>query len=235
MLYNIYCDESCHLENDRQQAMVLGAIWCKQENVKTIFNEIRAIKVNHGQSPRFNIKWNAISPSGLAFYTELINYFFSKPSLHFRGLVIPDKTLLDHDHHKQTHDDFYYKMYFDMLKVIFARSNQYSIYLDIKDTRSQEKVIKLTEVLRSSQYDFSSNIIQKVQQVRSHEVELVQLTDLLIGAISYINRGLNTSTAKLAILDLIRNLSGYSLTRTTLYKEEKFNLFIWDGARYRNA
>lgn len=23
--YNIYCDESCHLENDRQQAMVLGA------------------------------------------------------------------------------------------------------------------------------------------------------------------------------------------------------------------
>ncbi len=28
---NIYCNESCHLENDHQQAMVLGAIWCPIE------------------------------------------------------------------------------------------------------------------------------------------------------------------------------------------------------------
>ena len=27
-VFNIYCDESCHLEHDRQQVMVLGAIWC---------------------------------------------------------------------------------------------------------------------------------------------------------------------------------------------------------------
>ena len=26
--YNIYCDESCHLRNDGQKAMVLGALWC---------------------------------------------------------------------------------------------------------------------------------------------------------------------------------------------------------------
>jgi len=25
--YNIYCDESCHLEHDRQGAMVLDALW----------------------------------------------------------------------------------------------------------------------------------------------------------------------------------------------------------------
>ncbi len=25
---NIYCDESCHLPNDGQRAMVLGALWC---------------------------------------------------------------------------------------------------------------------------------------------------------------------------------------------------------------
>ena len=29
--YNVYCDESCHLENDGQKAMVLGAIWCPLE------------------------------------------------------------------------------------------------------------------------------------------------------------------------------------------------------------
>ena len=26
--YNIYCDESCHLENDDKPVMLLGAIWC---------------------------------------------------------------------------------------------------------------------------------------------------------------------------------------------------------------
>ena len=26
--FNVYCDESCHLENDHQKAMVLGAVWC---------------------------------------------------------------------------------------------------------------------------------------------------------------------------------------------------------------
>ncbi len=27
-VFNIYCDESCHLEHDREKVMVLGAVWC---------------------------------------------------------------------------------------------------------------------------------------------------------------------------------------------------------------
>jgi hypothetical protein len=27
-VFNVYCDESCHLEHDRQKVMVLGAIGC---------------------------------------------------------------------------------------------------------------------------------------------------------------------------------------------------------------
>ena len=27
-IYNIYCDESSHLENDRQKAMMLGVVFC---------------------------------------------------------------------------------------------------------------------------------------------------------------------------------------------------------------
>jgi len=26
--YNIYCDESCHLEHDGIPTMVIGAVWC---------------------------------------------------------------------------------------------------------------------------------------------------------------------------------------------------------------
>ena len=32
--FNIYCDESCHLENDGQKAMVLGAVWCPLDKTR---------------------------------------------------------------------------------------------------------------------------------------------------------------------------------------------------------
>lgn len=32
-VYNLYCDESCHLENDGQKAMVLGAVWCPDDKL----------------------------------------------------------------------------------------------------------------------------------------------------------------------------------------------------------
>jgi hypothetical protein len=46
--YNIYCDESCHLEHDRQQVMVLGAVWCPAENAHDVSVRIREIKASHG-------------------------------------------------------------------------------------------------------------------------------------------------------------------------------------------
>ena len=95
--------------------------------------------------------------------------------------------------------------------------------------RSQKKVEKLHEVLCNNHYDFNRQIIRNVQQVRSHEVELLTVADLLIGAVSYINRGLNQSEAKLKLIERIKERSGYSLTSSTLYREPKFNLFVWDG------
>lgn len=70
--------------------------------------------------------------------------------------------------------------------------------------------------------------MQKIQEVRSHEVELIQLSDLLIGAVSYINRGLQSNPTKLELIDLIKKKTGYSLTVSTFLKESKFNLFHWE-------
>ena len=43
-IYNIYCDESCHLENDHQPAMVLGTVWCPLAKVREISRRLREIK-----------------------------------------------------------------------------------------------------------------------------------------------------------------------------------------------
>ena len=226
-LYNIYCDESCHLEYDGEIAMTIGGIWCPQSKKDEIFHRIREIKEEHGLSKNFEIKWNKVSPGQLDFYMDVVNYFFDNSDLHFRVLVIPNKQELKHDLFSQTHDDFYYKMYFNMLKTLFEPGCGYNIYIDIKDTRGQRKVEKLHEVLCNNHYDFDRNLIRKVQQVRSEEVELVALADLLIGALSYIHRGKNTSEAKLRLIERIKARSGYNLTASTLYRENKFNIFVW--------
>jgi len=225
--HNIYCDESCHLPNDNSNIMVLGATWCPASKRREIFERIREIKTQHNLSRDFEIKWNKVSQSKIAFYFDLINYFFDDDDIHFRALVVPNKNDLDHERFNQDHDTFYYKMYFDLLKVILNPEHAYNIYIDIKDTKSQEKVVNLQDILRDNHYDYKKKIVKKIQQVHSHEVELLQLTDILIGAISYLHRGLNTSEGKLALINRIRNRSGYSLIQSTLYKESKFNLFIW--------
>ena len=227
-IFNVYCDESCHLEHDRQKAMVLGAIWCTLDKSREIAVRLREIKQKHSLAASFEVKWTKVSPAKLALYLDLIDYFFDDDDLHFRALIVPDKSKLRHDAIPgQDHDTWYYKMYFDMLKVIFRPDARYRVYLDIKDTRGAEKTAKLHEVLRNNMYDFSREVIERLQLVHSHEIEQLQLADLIIGAISYLNRDLKGNTAKQALIARIQERSGYSLLKTTLYKEDKLNLFHW--------
>ena len=235
-LFNIYCDESCHLLNDQSQVMVLGCVWCLRDRVTEISQRLREIKEQHGlvrhsdfgegREP-FELKWQKVSPAKLDYYVRVVDYFFDDDDLHFRGVVIPDKTILRHDDFTQDHETWYYKMCFTMLEPLIDPNQRYHIYLDIKDTRSEQKRAKLEEVLRNSRYDFNRQIIERVQQIRSHESELLQMADLLIGAIGYHNRELTTNAAKLAVIRRIQRRSNKSLRNTTWLREAKLNLLCW--------
>lgn len=243
---NIYCDESCHLLNDGNKIMAVGAVWCPTIRKKEIFERIKEIKLKHGLKPKFNknnqfhkpafeVKWTKVSKTKIEFYKELIDFFFDDDDLHFRILIVPDKTQLNHNSNEQTHDQFYYKMYFNMLKVILNPINGHNIFIDIKDTKSAEKVRNLHDVLSNNHYDYSKQIIKKIQQIRSHEVELIQLADLLIGAVAYVHRNLSESKAKLELIEKIKHRSKYSLLKSTLTQEPKFNIFIWNPQMKGNS
>ncbi|WP_270419930.1 DUF3800 domain-containing protein [Chryseobacterium indologenes] len=236
---NIYCDESCHLQNDKEPVMVIGAVYCPIEKKEEIFERLYSFKLKHNLIPKnkknvndnrtyYELKWNKVSKSKIEYYKDVINYFFDDDDLQFRVLVVSNKSAIDYEKFNHTHDTFYYKMYFGMLKAILNPENSHHIYIDIKDTRSKEKVHKLEQVLRNDKYDYSKEIIKKVQQVRSHEVEILQLADLLVGATAYVNRELSNSKAKNELINLIKHRSKYSLTKSTLLKERKFNVFIWE-------
>lgn len=227
-LINIYCDESCHLENDKSNVMVLGAVTCPDTEKRQIFDDIRKIKQDNGFHRDFEIKWTKVSDKKLDFYIDLVKYFLSNDKLGFRALIVPDKSKVQNQMFNQDWDSFYYKMYYQMLKGILNPRNTYNIFVDIKDTNGAIKRQKLLEVLNNLKNDAQFNKqlpINYIQAVRSHEIELIQLADLLIGAVCYVNRGLGTSESKLKIIELLKEETSYPLTATTFLNESKFNIF----------
>ena len=119
-------------------------------------------------------------------------------------------------------------MYFDLLKALVDERSVYRVFLDIKDTRGWLKVRKLKEVLRNNFHDFSGSIINTVQNMRSDESDLLQLADLLIGAVSYKNRGKTGSPGKLAIVRQLQTCSGITLKVTTSPDRLKVNILRWE-------
>lgn len=102
---NVYCDESCHIENDNIPAIAWGSIICEKHFVPELSKKIRNIKTDHGLGPDFEAKWIKISPAKKDFYLALIDLFLKDNRLRFRGLVTPDKKLLRHESFNQSHDE----------------------------------------------------------------------------------------------------------------------------------
>ena len=230
MKYIIYSDESCHLQHDDSNVMILGAMYCPAEKKKEIFQAIRDIKEKHGVSSRFEIKWTKVSESKIDFYLDLIEFFWDNPALFYRGLVCQNKEKLDHDKFNDgDYDLWYYKMYFLMLEPIIHPYNEYQILIDIKDTRGGKRIAKLHDVLCNNQYDFKKDVIKQIAQINSKDSEILQLADLFNGALSFHHRHLDeepfSNVGKKMLIDALRKKCNMDVR--TDRDAKKFNLFLW--------
>ena len=226
---NLYCDESCHLENDHQPVMILGTLRCPIDHARDVSVAVRALKREHGLADNFEIKWTKVSPAKTAFYRAVIDLFFADEQLAFRGLVVPNKETLRHSAFGQTHDEWYYKMYYLLLKPVLRSEGVFRAYLDIKDTGGGPKVRRLHDYLCAHLHDPEHEKLQTIQLVRSDEITCLQLADLIIGALAYVHRGLETNQGKLALIEEIRNRSGITLKYSTAPGRRKFDVFVWEA------
>lgn len=206
--------------------MVLGAIVCPTNRSREVAVRLREIRAKHHIRADFELKWTKVSPAQVEFYQEIIDYFFDDDDLNFRAVVAP-KQALDHERFYQSHDDWYYKMMFYLIRNVLPARDEAFIYLDKKDTHGKEKIYQLRNVIANAEFDFNRNNIRRLQIVESHHVGLLQLADLLIGAVNYANRNDTSSKAKLHLINRIRERSKVSLTQTTLPSELKMNIFRW--------
>ena len=213
--FNLYCDESCHLENDHQKFMLLSYVSCAYHQVKLHTQQIDSIKKKHNFYGE--IKWSNVSNSQYEFYKDLTDYFFAT-DLRFRAIVI-DKSKINNGTFNQDFDTFYYKMYYYLLNHNIKSNFAYNVYPDIKDDLSAYKVEKLKEILNTKY-----GVFRNIQNIRSHESLLLQITDVLMGALSYHLNHPQKVIAKVKLIEKIKQHTGQSLQQTSYDKE--FNLFF---------
>ena len=189
MEYNIYCDESCHLQFDKINLMVLGGIRCGKRYTSSVNRDIIDLKVKFGLKPEDELKWTKISPSNEELFLALVDYFFCSSKLKFRGYVAKGKEDLKLSKFNG-YNEWYYKIYYRMLEYILNInwSAKYNLYIDIKDTIGSEKISTLRNYL--NRHFKNRDIVNKAQLVHSDHIAILQLTDIFVGALSYRNRGL---------------------------------------------
>lgn len=216
--FNLYCDESCHLENDNKSHMFLGSVSVAYNQLKHHTQMIKLLKQKHNFYGE--IKWKSVSKSKQKFYSELIDYFFNT-DMQFRTVGVK-KCMFD-PHLSHSFDDFYYKMYYVLLNYRIHSLYSYNVYLDIKDTLSAYKVNRLKSILNTKY-----GVFRNVQNMHSHESIFIQLTDFLMGAISYEhNNILKKNQTKVHLINKIKSHCGSDLSKTFNHHHQ-FNLFFID-------
>lgn len=214
--FNIYCDESTHLMHDRHPYMLLGYTSIAYPQIRIAKKEIKAIKSRYNYTEE--LKWTNVHEATYKVYAELIDWFFMN-DLEFRTVVV-DKAKIDESRAEYTFNDFYFRMYFQLLHTKVDFQNTYNIYMDIKDTCSSEKLETLRKIMSLN------SSIGNIQFIRSHESVFIQLADVLMGAINYNLRIDNGDVsgqviAKRKIIEKIKKHSNISLNETTSLLQKK--------------
>lgn len=226
MEYNVYCDETNHLKINFGNYMAIGAIYLPKSRVKKINKYLNDLKIKYDLDKDQELKWNLIKNTSKDLYIDIIKYFFNgENDIKFRAILI-DKSTVVNDIFNQTEDDFYHKMYYQMLEYIINPENSYNIYPDKKDTNSYYRHQQVLEYLRIKKKDFNGRTIRKIQPIRSSDAPLMQLTDVFIGALVYYNNhqeNINKNKEKV-INELKENAK---IDSSTPYSNTKFNLLYW--------
>jgi len=224
MKFEVYCDESnpdvLTSGNPRVQHLMIGSLWLPAELREEIKSRVGVLRQMH--QAWGEIKWGRVSPNRQDFYVELIDLFVSYgDNLRFRCIAV-DRSQLNLALHDNDGELGFYKFYYQLLHHWILDFNDYRIFCDVKSNRDPKRLPVLARCL--SRTNLSSSI-DSIQSLPSHEVVLIQLCDLLLGAArSRINVTLRDGTAKAVVVQRLERALGRVLAPTDK-TEEKFNIF----------
>lgn len=184
----IYADESC---KDTHKYLILGGICINSNYIDEVTSKLINVRDEH--KTYGEVKWSKVSKAKYKFYEDYIKIFFeycSKDILHFHYLSVDTSTFNNRLHNggnsELGFDKLIYQLLLHKFGARYGRDNKIQVYLDERTTKN--KPDSMTEILNAGvnkKYKINTQPFRRVTFQNSKSSEIIQLNDLLIGAVGF--------------------------------------------------
>ena len=195
MVYHIYCDES---RQSKDRYMVLGGIILPVKHVQEFYDTVHNFRIE--QKMFAELKWTKVSDRKLDQYERFIDYFFAlndTDKLHFHCIII-DNHQVDYKRFSRGDKELgFYKFYYQLLLHCFGKiycrkgeDDRFIVHLDYRTTNYSLNTLKIV-LNRGMQkkFEIDSNPFVSFEPRNSKKSELIQMNDILLGAIGFQKNG----------------------------------------------
>ena len=227
-IIDVYIDES---SQTKHRYLVLGAIVLQVTDVQKL-NQLIA-KARLPELPNGETKWTKVSKAKLEAYKRLVDVLFDNlTEMHFHSLFVDTR---QQDHKKYNEGDseigFNKEIYQLANKISQLYPDRYiHIYPDYRDTKNSPEELRLIlnrgAAKRGDKRDWP---VRRCQFRDSKDVLLLQLTDVLIGAIAFQLNGHatapNPNAAKIELANHIMKRAGIADVFKGTARAAKFS--VW--------
>jgi hypothetical protein len=219
-LLHVYCDES---RQTASKYMVLGGIAIPASNVPSVNAVIDRWRI--ARKMNGELKWKKVSKGKYADYESLINsccwLAAEKRVFCFRSLAVERASINYRKYHKGDWEIGFYKMYYQLLLHSFgsiAAKHGWRMLVHLDKRESSYPLHELHKILNKGirkAFGVNRDVVVNVQPIESHASNLLQVADILMGAVGYHwddwHSEPGASTAKVALAKLIAEKVGAQL------------------------
>lgn len=243
MKFNLICDES----GTSERYLVVGGLTLPRTNHEAIAVELAALKKRKGFRAEGEFKWGKVSRGYLPHYQALLEWFFlhlKANHLRFRAHVVDTSAHLYRHYGAGDKEKAFYKIFYHLLFQSVRRlaleeeGSNVLILLDDKTDRYPFRLPVLKKTLNAGlKRELKlENLVANIEPRQSSGLNaepLIQIVDVLIGAIGYVRNGhsqrADASPAKVEMVKFLEGLAGTGFAFDTAARAP-FNLWTFDVA-----
>jgi hypothetical protein len=243
MKFTLICDES----GTSERYLVVGGLTLPRINHVALAAELGEWKKSKGLRPEGEFKWGKVSKGYAAHYQALLEWFFrhlKSNHLRFRAHVVDTTSHLYRQYGDGDKEKAFYKIFYHLLSQSVRRlaveeeGSNVLILLDDKTNRYPFRLPVLKKALnagfkRDLKLDDLVANVEPRQSSGPGAEPLIQIVDVLIGAIGYVRNGhvqrAGASPAKVEMVKFLEGQAGTGFAFDTAARSA-FNLWTFDVA-----